>query len=181
MQMGMLRVVLSLEDKGPALPPGAGAASNATAGLGAAAASGSGGGTVPGTMPLLNPRPSPYDEEAAVAAAEAAAEVAAAGGEAAEAQEAAEGALAIREIHPALPMPPSTSAAAVAAGLPVHSAAAPPDLRLPPPAEIAGVGAMGRGPGGVGALATAPEFEAAWELEVWKKGACGGFATAGSP
>ncbi|PNH10303.1 Centrosomal protein [Tetrabaena socialis] len=194
-QMAMLRVVLSLEDKGPAPPPG----SQAAAALQQPAA-------VSAHAESLAQRPSPYQPgDDSTYGAPGSATAAAATDAFAPALPAAEeedAGFSIQEMRPPLPPPadggaeaepyepgPSAARAVVPAAAapprqalpsslpPAHRAAAPPAFSMPPLAAIAGASGASReahGAGGGDASAAAalrglPEFEAAWELEVWKK------------
>ncbi|KAG2432446.1 hypothetical protein HXX76_008792 [Chlamydomonas incerta] len=168
-QMGMLRVVLALEDKGPAPQPGSEAAAAAVAAAAAGGGAARTSAVVAATTAPAKPDPYALDGDAGAAAPSG---LDAFDGVAAGAGGAADGGLQVREMHPA---PTSATAAAdaadaAAAGLPaVHAVAPPPALLLPPPPALAPGGGPARLPPGMG-MQGSPEFEAAWELEVWKRG-----------
>ncbi|GLI70596.1 hypothetical protein VaNZ11_015526 [Volvox africanus] len=210
-QMGLLRVVLSLEDKGPAPPPAGPDSENVSLIPPAQAAPGDGDAADPPlSLPtataaaaqppgVLRPRPQPYHPGESAAAA-AAVRTEPAGGDGVQGSAAAAAPLSgqtwegdelrIREMHPG----PSTERAALPASagfvpqsdiqgqpsqadLPKpYSRAAPPAMSLGSPPLLARGAPVAAGPGarsalppGVVGVAAAPEFEAAWELEVWKK------------
>ncbi|GIL95926.1 hypothetical protein Vretimale_1840, partial [Volvox reticuliferus] len=214
-QMGMLRVVLSLEDKGPAPPPAGPESENASLIPSAQAVAGEGEGAAVDPRPglptataataqppeVLQQRPNPYDAGESSASAAAVNNVpTGTGGGGAHRSAAAEaplsgptwegGELSIREMHPG---PPRERTALPTLGgfgpqsdtlgqpppvdLPMpYSRAAPPAVSLGSPPLVARAGSAAAGPGtrpalppGVVGAAAAPEFEAAWELEVWKK------------
>ncbi|GIL42344.1 hypothetical protein Vafri_350 [Volvox africanus] len=213
-QMGLLRVVLSLEDKGPAQPPAGPESENAPLIPPAQAVPGDGNPGVAADRPVrlqtdttaatqppevLRPRPQPYDLGESAAAA-AAVRTDPTGGDGAQGSATAAaplsgqawegGELRIREMHPgpstertALPTSAGFGPQSDIQGQPPqvdlpkpYSRAAPPAMSLgsPPlfsrgPPAAAGPGARFALPPGVVEAAAAPEFEAAWELEVWKK------------
>ncbi|GFR45270.1 hypothetical protein Agub_g6376 [Astrephomene gubernaculifera] len=200
-QVGSLRVVLSLEDKGPAAPPGSQPLATAAASAAPLAPpSAFNDPTAAATALIAQPSFSDPSHNAAATDAAGATGPAAA---AAASDDSAMG-LRIREMYPAPPnagpqQPAATNPAggSSAVGLagpqgsvplpppqrqqqpalpPSYGMAPPPTLSLPPPPALAlGPGALrgslpaAAGAAGAGRQSAPPEFEAAWELEVWKK------------